>query len=128
MSWQRRVGSAAGDEPDRSGALVRRRGAMRWGCTSARSGIDWLRDNIGEALGWGEFALLSSLSCDYLVHLGVDHARDSDKSTRSMTATGAMVWMLLLLPADELGGGLALAASASSRGLEGMLLVSRLPR
>jgi hypothetical protein len=54
----------------------------------------WLRENLGEALGWGEFALLSSLSCDYLVHLGVEHASDSDKSTRSMISTGAMVWML----------------------------------
>jgi hypothetical protein len=55
----------------------------------------WFRMNLGEALGWGEFALLSSLSCDYLAHLGVEHAVDSDKSTRSLAATGAMVWMLL---------------------------------
>ena len=52
------------------------------------------RSSSGLALGWGEFALLSSLTCDYLVHLGVEHARDSDKSTRSMAATGAMVWLL----------------------------------
>jgi hypothetical protein len=54
----------------------------------------WFREHMSEALSWGEFALLSSLSCDYLVHLGVDHARDSDKSTRSMAVTGALVWML----------------------------------
>ena len=28
----------------------------------------------------GAVALLSSLNCDYLAHLGVEHARDSDKS------------------------------------------------
>jgi hypothetical protein len=58
-------------------------------------GGHWFRQNLGQALGWGEFALLSSLSCDYLVHLGIEHASDSDKSTRSMAVTGAMVWMLL---------------------------------
>jgi heme exporter protein D len=57
-------------------------------------GHEWLRDSLGTALGWGEFALISSLTCDYLVHLGVEHARESDKSTRSMAATGAMVWLL----------------------------------
>ncbi len=57
-------------------------------------GHRWLRDSMGIALGWGEFALLSSLTCDYLTHLGVDYASDSDKSTRSMAATGAMVWLL----------------------------------
>jgi hypothetical protein len=57
-------------------------------------GHRWFRVNFAEAVAWSEFALLSSLSCDYLVHLGVDHARDSDKSTRSMAVTGALVWML----------------------------------
>jgi hypothetical protein len=57
-------------------------------------GHGWFRLKFAEALAWGEFALLSSLSCDYLVHLGLDHARDSDKSTRSMAVTGALVWML----------------------------------
>jgi len=55
----------------------------------------WLRRHIGEALGWAEFALLSSLSGVYLVHLGVDQARDSDKATRSMIVTGAALWMIL---------------------------------
>ena len=58
-------------------------------------GHRWLRMNIGLALGWAEFALLASLSCDYLVHLGVDQARESGKSTRSMAATGAVIWILL---------------------------------
>ena len=66
-------------------------------------GHEWLRRNLGTALGWGEFALISSLTCDYLVHLGVDHARDSDKSTRSMAATGAMLWLLLFCQTTQLG-------------------------
>ena len=70
----------------------------------------WLRSHLGEALGWSEFALMSSLSCDYLVHLGVEHVRESDKSTRSMAATGAMVWMLLFCQQTN-WGGLALAAA-----------------
>jgi hypothetical protein len=54
----------------------------------------WLCRSFGDVLGWGEFALLSSLSCGYLVHLGIEGASDSDKSIRSTIATGAMVWML----------------------------------
>ena len=41
-------------------------------------------------------ALLSSLAGDYLVHLGVENARESDKLTRSMTVTGALVWLLFV--------------------------------
>ncbi len=58
-------------------------------------GHRWLRDHVGEALGWAEFALLSSLTSGYLVHLGVEQASDSDKSTRSLAATGAVIWLLL---------------------------------
>ncbi|MGO9468850.1 MAG: hypothetical protein ACLQIB_42920 [Isosphaeraceae bacterium] len=58
-------------------------------------GHHWLRRHIAEALGWSEFALLSSLSGVYLVHLGVEQARDSDKATRSMVVTGAALWMIL---------------------------------
>jgi hypothetical protein len=56
--------------------------------------LSWFRSNLGSALGWAEFALLASLSGDYLVHLGLDPAEDSAKSTRSLAATGAVVWML----------------------------------
>jgi hypothetical protein len=56
--------------------------------------LSWFRSNLGQALGWAEFALLASLSGDYLVHLGLDPAEDSAKSTRSLAATGAVVWML----------------------------------
>jgi hypothetical protein len=58
-------------------------------------GHQWLRGNLGEALGWAEFALLAALSCDYLDHLGLEQARDSGKSARAMAATGAVLWMLL---------------------------------
>ena len=81
----------------------------------------WLRDSLGHALGWGEFALMSSLSCDYLVHLGVEHARDSDKSTRSMAATGAMLWLLLFCQRTDWGAGWPLQVHRL-RGLEGRLL------
>jgi hypothetical protein len=54
----------------------------------------WFRSNLGQALGWAEFALMASLSGDYLVHLGLEQAEDSAKSTRSLAATGAVIWML----------------------------------
>jgi hypothetical protein len=54
----------------------------------------WFRSNLGQALGWAEFALMASLSGDYLVHLGLAQAEDSAKSTRSLAATGAVIWML----------------------------------
>jgi hypothetical protein len=59
-------------------------------------GHDWLRSIIREAMSWGRMALLSSLAGDYLVHLGVENAQESDKLTRSMTVTGALVWMLFI--------------------------------
>jgi hypothetical protein len=59
-------------------------------------GHEWLRHMIREAMSWGRMALLSSLAGDYLVHLGVENARESDKLTRSMTVTGALVWMLFV--------------------------------
>ncbi len=55
---------------------------------------DWLRVNIGSALGWAELALMASLACDVLVHLGVTQAAETGKATRSLAATGAVVWML----------------------------------
>ena len=58
-------------------------------------GHDWFRSHLGRALGWAEFALITSLACDFLVHLGVDQAREAGKATRSLAATGAVVWMLL---------------------------------
>jgi hypothetical protein len=80
----------------------------------------WLRSHLGEALGWSEFALLSSLSCDYLVHLGIEHARESDKSTRSMAATGAMVWMLLFCQQTNWAGGWPLNPRPMGRALGAM--------
>jgi hypothetical protein len=58
-------------------------------------GDPWLRDKAREALTWSKFALLASLAGTYLAHLGVDHAGESEKSARSMAATGAMIWILL---------------------------------
>jgi hypothetical protein len=83
---------------------------------------DWLRIELGEALGWAEFALLSSLSCDYLVHLGVEQARDYDKSTRSMAVTGALIWMLFFCQQTDWGAGWPLR-QARRGGLETLLLL-----
>ena len=55
----------------------------------------WLRHNLGQALGWAEFALLASLSCELMVHLGVEPAAETGKATRSLAATGAGVYLLL---------------------------------
>ncbi len=56
---------------------------------------NWFRSNLGQALGWAEFALIASLSGDYLVHMGLTQADDSARSTRSLSATGAVVWLLM---------------------------------
>ncbi|MGC8640194.1 MAG: hypothetical protein ACP5XB_10005 [Isosphaeraceae bacterium] len=66
---------------------------------------EWLRDNLGSALGWAEFALMASLTGDYLVHLGLDLAEDSARSTRSLAATGAVVWMLHFCEATNWDAG-----------------------
>jgi hypothetical protein len=58
-------------------------------------GHRWLRNHLGQALGWAEFALIASLAGDVLGHLGVEPAREASKSTRALAATGAVVWMLL---------------------------------
>jgi hypothetical protein len=71
----------------------------------AEVGHDWLRRNLGQALGWAEFALLASLSADYLVHLGFEQARESSKSARSMAATGAVLWMLLFCERTDWAAG-----------------------
>jgi hypothetical protein len=65
-----------------------------------RGGLErhaWLRVLIGQALGWAEFALLASLSGDFLAHLGVDHAPDAAKATRSLAATGASLWLFFVV-------------------------------
>jgi hypothetical protein len=59
-------------------------------------GHDYLRGIIRQTMSWGRMALLSSLAGDYLVHLGVENARESDKLTRSMIVTGALVWLLFV--------------------------------
>ena len=88
-SWQRRTGlllfMCLVDLV--SGSWIKGKGMVR-------AVHEWFRQNLGQALGWAEFALLASLAGDYLVHLGLELAEDSAKSTRSLAATGAVVWML----------------------------------
>ena len=60
-------------------------------------GHEHLRYLLRHAMSWGRMALLSSLAGDYLVHLGIENASESDKLTRSMTVTGTLVWMLFVL-------------------------------
>jgi hypothetical protein len=67
--------------------------------------ISWFRSHLGQALGWAEFALLASLSGDYLVHLGLAQAAESSRSTRSLAATGAVVWMLRFCESTNWDGG-----------------------
>ncbi len=121
LSWQRRAGLLlVMGLIDVALWFVARGDAI--GLPFGEVGHRWLRDNLGQVLGWGEFALLSSLSCDYLVHLGVDHASDSDKSTRSMIATGALVWMLEFCQRTDWGAGWPLR-DRPIRNLEGILLL-----
>jgi hypothetical protein len=80
----------------------------------------WFRNHLGEALGWAEFALLASLSGDFLVHLGIEPAEDSARSTRSLAATGAVVWMLQFCEVTNWRGGWPLRPRPV--GVEGLLL------
>ena len=120
VSWQRRAGLFLLMNLVDMGLWFIDRGD-EMGVVAGEFGHEWLRVSMGLALGWGEFALISSLTCDYLVHLGVEHARDSDKSTRSMAATGAMVWLLLFCQRTDWRAGWPLQAH-HPRGLEGLLL------
>ena len=85
-------------------------------------GHEWLRENVGQALGWAEFALLAGLSCEYLEHLGVEYARESGKSTRSMAATGAVVWLLLFCERTNWSAGWPLTHHPRFRSIEEFLL------
>jgi hypothetical protein len=92
-----------------------------FGLENGNGGHEWLRIELGQALGWAEFALLSSLSCAYLVHLGVEQAREYDKSTRSMAVTGALIWLLWFCQQTDWAAGWPLR-QARRGGLETMLL------
>jgi hypothetical protein len=92
--WQRRVGLLLVMSLVDAGLWCLEHGPAL-GVLQGDVGHEWLRRNIGEALGWAEFALIAGLSCEYLEHLGVEYARESGKTTRSMAATGAVVWLLL---------------------------------
>lgn len=102
--WQRRVGLLLVMSLADAGLWFLDHGA-ELGLVEAEVGHDWLRMNVGQALGWAEFALLAALSCEYLEHLGVEYARESGKSTRSMAATGAVVWLLLFCQRTNWSGG-----------------------
>jgi hypothetical protein len=91
--WQRRVGFLLLMSLVDVGLSLLDHGAAL-GIETAQLGHDWFRANLGQALGWAEFALMASLSSDYLDHLGVEQAQDSGKSTRAMAATGAVLWMI----------------------------------
>lgn len=85
-------------------------------------GHDWLRFNLGQALGWAEFALLASLAGDVMAHLGVEQAREASKSTRSLAATGAVVWLLLFCQLTIWQRGWPLQGHHIGRSLETLLL------
>jgi hypothetical protein len=102
--WQRRVGLLMFMSMVDCGLWFLDHGAAL-GLVEGDVGHDWLRLTVGQALGWAEFALLAGLSCEYLEHLGVEYARESGKSTRSMAATGAVVWLLQFCQRTNWSGG-----------------------
>ena len=65
----------------------------------------WFRLQLGEALGWAQFALMASLAGDLLTHLGSEDAEESSKSTRSLIASGAVLWLLLFCERTDLAAG-----------------------
>ena len=101
--WQRRVGLLLVMSLVDAGLWFLEHGAAL-GLVQGDLGHDWLRQNVGQALGWAEFALIAGLSCEYLEHLGVEYARESGKTTRSMAATGAVVWLLLFCQCTNWSG------------------------
>lgn len=107
--WQRRVGLLLVMNLADAGLWFLDHGAAL-GLVTGEVGHQWLRENVGQALGWAEFALLAGLSCEYLEHLGIEFARESGKSTRSMAATGAVVWLLLFCQRTNWSGGWPLIA------------------
>jgi hypothetical protein len=118
--WQRRVGLLLLMSLVDAGLWLLDHGAAL-GITDGNVGHEWLRSNLGEALGWAEFALLAGLSCDYLEHLGVEYARESGKSTRSMAALGAVLWLLVFCQLTNWSAGWPLTARPI-RSLEELLL------
>jgi hypothetical protein len=118
--WQRRVGLLLVMSLFDAGLWMLDRGAAL-GLAEGDPGHEWLRANVGQALGWAEFALMAGLSCDYLEHLGVEYARESGKSTRSMAAFGAVLWLLLFCQRTNWSAGWPLTAHRF-RSLEEYLL------
>jgi len=57
-------------------------------------GHDWLRANLGRALGWAELSLIAGLSCEVMTHLGVKQAAEAGRATRSLAKTGAALWLV----------------------------------
>ncbi len=92
-SWQRRSGLlVVMSVVDVVLWLLDHGGAL--GLRTDEVGHNWLRHNVGQALGWAEFALMSSLACEILVHLGLSQAAETGKATRSLAGTGAALWMI----------------------------------
>jgi hypothetical protein len=120
VGWQRRVGLLLVMSLADAALWMLDHGAAL-GLAEGDVGHEWLRGNVGEALGWAEFALMAGLSCDYLEHLGVEYARESGKSTRSMAAFGAVLWLLLFCQRTNWSAGWPLAAHRI-RSLEEYLL------
>jgi hypothetical protein len=92
------------------------------GPQAARLGHEWLRDSLGQALGWGEFALIAGLAGDLMAHLGVEPAREASRSTRSLAATGAVVWMIQFCLRTSWARGWPLLARPIGRSPEILLL------
>ncbi len=119
--WQRRVGLLLVMSLVDAGLWFLDHG-VALGIAEADFGHDWLRYNLGQALGWAEFALMAGLACDYLEHLGIEYARESGKSTRSMAATGAVLWMIMFCERTDWWGGWPLV-NHRWRSIEEYLLV-----
>ncbi len=93
------------------------------GLSQLEFGHKWLRNHIGEALGWAEFALMAGLSCDYLEHLGVAQFKEAGKTARSMAATGAILWLLLFCEQTDWRSGWPMIRRPFQPILEEFLLV-----
>ena len=66
--------------------------AATLGLTEIKVGHDYFRQALGQALGWSEFALITSLATGIAVTLGESRANDLGRAIRSLTSIGASVW------------------------------------
>ncbi len=71
--------------------------AIRLGFSEVDIGHDYFRYSLGVAIGWSEFALISSMAAEMAGLLGDHRAFELGKAARSLTTLTATIWLLFFL-------------------------------